>query len=376
MNGLTRRMTRALVLAAVGGALLAWCAAVIVSMVSAQQVLAREMGAVGIVLRRPLARADDATVRARLPALNARLASLGLRASFAQGIPPPSLRLQTLSILPTVGGYVRLSPDRSAIWRMRIVWFVVLLGACALAAAIAYLAGGRWAQELARSLAHGDERLRAFLADAAHELRTPLAIAIGYTGILKRGGTGDRDLTDRIVGDISNEHDRLQRLVERILQLARLDAIGNDGRSTADAVAGAQEAIRLVRPLDPERSIELDAPANAHASIPAEDLRDALRNVLDNAMRYAPGSPIAVRIVKDGDVIVRVADRGPGMDEFTAAHAFDRFFRGAERGSVSGSGLGLSIVRRIVERAGGRVKLESVPGEGTTVELRLRSARI
>lgn len=258
--------------------------------------------------------------------------------------------------------------------RARGGWLLVLFASLAIAGGGAALAASRWIPQRSGS-DNGDERLRAFLADAAHELRTPLAIAVGYTGILKRGATSDRELTDRIVGDIAAEHERLQRLVDRILQLARLDAVGKPGPATCDAVRVAEEAIALVRPLDPQRTIELDAPPNATAAIAEDDLRDALRNLLDNAVRYAPGAPILVRVVSDGDVIVRVSDRGPGMDEFTAAHAFDRFFRGADRGEIPGSGLGLSIVRRIVERSGGRVVLDSAPGSGTAIELRLRRSR-
>jgi two-component system OmpR family sensor kinase len=254
-------------------------------------------------------------------------------------------------------------------------WIVALLASLAIAGGGAALFAGRWVPRREREVSGSDERLRAFLADAAHELRTPLAIAVGYTGILKRGGTSDRALADRIVDDIATEHERLQRLVDRILQLARLDTLEKTSDAQCDAVAVAREAIDLVRSLDPQRTIELDAPERANAAIAADDLRDALRNLLDNAIRYAPGSPIAVRILTEDEVVVRVSDSGPGMDEFTAAHAFDRFFRGAGRGEIPGSGLGLSIVRRIAERAGGRVTLDSAPGRGTVIELRLRRSR-
>ncbi len=217
-----------------------------------------------------------------------------------------------------------------------------------------------------------DERLSALLADAAHELRTSLAVAVGYTGILKRGGTRDPELTDRIVGDIAVEHERLKRLVDRIVQLARLDGAGEPTAATCEAVGVAEQTIALVRSLDSQRTIELEAPPNARAAIAEGELRDALLNLLDNAVCYAPGAPINVTVVSNGGVIVRVRDQGPGMDEFTAAHAFDRFFRGANRREIPGCGLGLSIVQRIAERAGGRVVLDSAPGSGTTIELQLR----
>jgi two-component system OmpR family sensor kinase len=221
------------------------------------------------------------------------------------------------------------------------------------------------------SRAADEDRLRSFLAEAGHELRTPLAIAVGYVGILKRGAIDNPELAERIVGDIAAEHERLHRLVERILQLARLDAIPGDSAAACDAVAVVNEAIELVRPLAPAQRVLVEGPAEASAAIGSDDLRDAVRNLLENAIRYAPDAPVAIRITDGGDVAIRVADEGPGMDAFTVDHAFDRFFRGKGRGEIPGSGLGLAIVRRIVERAGGSVVLQSAPGTGSVVEVRV-----
>lgn len=224
--------------------------------------------------------------------------------------------------------------------------------------------------------AQGEERLRAFLADAGHELRTPLAIAIGYIGILQRDAIEDPELARRIVGDIATEHERLTRLVERILQLARLDAVAADPSATCDAVRVVREAIALVRPLDIEREIVLNAPESAWLAIAPDDFRDAVRNLLENALRYAPDSDVAVTIVPDSDsTLVRVADGGPGMTAFARDHAFDRFFRASASTTAIGSGLGLAIVRRIAERAGGVARLASEEGRGTVAELQLPTAR-
>lgn len=335
--------------------------------------------------------------------------------------PAPAVGRQ-VAVVPTHDGYLLLIPEPEAVKSVRrdiVGWLMLTL---IIVAAAAYGFGWIWARERARSiarlrdalrdvavgssttlttqadplygelwdaaaaavtrlgqevstLAEGEERLRAFLADAGHELRTPLAIAVGYAGILKRGGAHDAALTERIVADISVEHDRLARLVERILQLARLDALAMDPNAVSNVTEVAQEAIALAQTLAPQREIALHAPADAYAAIAADDLRDALRNVLDNALRYAPDAAVSVKVLADGDITIRVSDRGPGMDAFTASHAFDRFFRGPDRGSVSGSGLGLAIVRRIVERAAGSVDLRSVPGEGTSVELHVPRAR-
>ncbi len=327
-----------------------------------------------------------------------------------------------VAYVATRDGYVLVVNDPVAIGRLR---WSMLLGAAAivtLVLGLATLVGGRWAvargraadylhatidalpsaarggsirvsdpvfgglsvdvaalaARLSRTIAdrnEGEERLRAFLSEAAHELRTPLAIAVGYIGILERGGFGDPVLASRIVRDVAVEHMRLQMLVERILQLARLDAVPGDGAAAADVVRIIEDAVALVRPLDPERSIATELRGGGWAAIPPDDLRDALRNVLENALRYAPRAAIRIHVEGEGDAIaIRIDDAGPGMDAFTAAHAFDRFFRGPNRGDVAGSGLGLAIVRRIAERAGGAVTLSSAPGSGTTVLLRFLRA--
>jgi signal transduction histidine kinase len=233
-------------------------------------------------------------------------------------------------------------------------------------------------ERLSRSIvdrAEGEDRLRAFLAEAAHELRTPLAIAIGYVGILDRGGLADPVLAARIVGDVAAEHARLQQLVERILHLARLDAVAPDRDAVSDVSRVVDEAISLVRPLDVGRSLTLESNGAVWAAVAPDELRDAVRNVLENAIRYAPAAPVRAIVSADEQSInVRVSDSGPGMDTFAAAHAFDRFFRGSDRGDVPGTGLGLAIVRRIAERAGGSATLSSVPGIGTTVNLRFPRA--
>jgi two-component system OmpR family sensor kinase len=233
-------------------------------------------------------------------------------------------------------------------------------------------------ERLARTVAErteGEERLRSFLAEAAHELRTPLAIAIGYLGILERGALSDSALATRIVRDVGSEHARLQRLVDRILQLARLDAIPADRSTVTDVRRVVDESVALVRPLDTERVIAVEASGTPWAAIASDELRDAVRNLLENSIRYAPGARIAVTITEDTlGVTVRVSDDGPGMDGFTAEHAFDRFFRGADRGDIPGSGLGLAIVKRVAERAEGTVTIASRFGSGTTVELRLPRA--
>jgi signal transduction histidine kinase len=336
-------------------------------------------------------------------------------------LPAPTTGRQ-LSVVPMRDGYVVLVPDPRLVSRQRAFLSGGTVFAFLATFALAWIAGGRWARSraaaalrIARRLAdddagdaaplvvesdpvygelsvaiadaferrrrsHGEraddrDRLRAFLADAGHELRTPLAIAMGYVGILERGGLEDMALAKRIVGDVAEQHARLQHLVERILQLARLDASPPAPSASCDVAATLAEAVALVRPLAPNREIAIAADPARHAAIAADDLRDALRNVLENAVRYAPESAICASVaLENGSVVVRVEDDGPGMDAFAAEHAFDRFYRGAEHHDVPGTGLGLAIVRRAAERAGGRVVLRSSAGAGTTVEIHLPQA--
>ena len=101
------------------------------------------------------------------------------------------------------------------------------------------------------------------------------------------------------------------------------------------------------------------------------ELYEAIKNVVENAVRYAPDSPVAVNVSSDAaGVRAVVADRGPGMEAQDVEHAFDRFYRGGER-SGEGSGLGLAIAKRAVERVAGTIAIESRPGSGTRVTISL-----
>ena len=105
------------------------------------------------------------------------------------------------------------------------------------------------------------------------------------------------------------------------------------------------------------------------------ELYEAIKNVVENAVRYAPASGVTVNVDSDGaHVTVEVADRGPGMTPQDVDHAFDPFYRGTSRRNGEGSGLGLAIAKRAVERAGGAIALESRPADGTRVTMSFPSA--
>ena len=102
------------------------------------------------------------------------------------------------------------------------------------------------------------------------------------------------------------------------------------------------------------------------------ELSEALWNVVENALKYAPDSPVHLRATRtNGHATIVVRDEGPGMTESERLHAFERFYRGDQRGEITGSGLGLSIAKRAIERAGGSIDLASAPNRGTTVTITL-----
>jgi two-component system OmpR family sensor kinase len=215
-----------------------------------------------------------------------------------------------------------------------------------------------------------DAQMRQFIADAGHELRTPLTIVMGYLDVLRQGVISDSAGTTQIYETMLDESRRMRALIEKLIYLARLDRAGAPQKlTTVDISATVARAVQSLTPLADGR-ITVSAADHATVNIDEDEMYEAIKNVIDNALKYAPESQVEVSTTRDdGTVCVRVKDSGPGMDSADIAHAFDRFYRGSARADIEGSGLGLAIAKRAVERAGGSIKTESTPGHGTTVIL-------
>ncbi len=204
---------------------------------------------------------------------------------------------------------------------------------------------------------------RRFLADAGHELRTPLTIVGGYLEVLARA-LGDGDATARrAIAGMTAETGRMRGLVEKMLLLSRLESTVAAPRVVAVREAG-EEVAETMRAAFPQRVVTVRCGDEARVAIDEDDLYEALRNLVENALRYAPDSPVEISAeVRGTEVLVAVIDRGPGIAPEERALIFERFYRGKDRAGAEGSGLGLAIVARVVERWGGRIELESQPGE-------------
>lgn len=223
------------------------------------------------------------------------------------------------------------------------------------------------------------ERQRAFTAEASHQLRTPLTALLGQVEVALRW---DRDGAEyrRVLASVRRQADRLWKVVESLLFLARSDAdAGLPDREVVDMGAWLPDHVRTGwadHPRAGDIRVEASAaPAEAHLVLLGE-LVDLL---LDNALKYSPpGTPITVRAEAVGaGVELSVEDAGIGLDEADAARVFEPFVRSAEarRRGVDGSGLGLSVARRIAAAHGGTLGVTGTPGRGSRFTLRMTGAR-
>ncbi|MCG7525491.1 HAMP domain-containing histidine kinase [Streptomyces sp. OfavH-34-F] len=230
-----------------------------------------------------------------------------------------------------------------------------------------------------------ETRLRQFVADAGHELRTPLASIRGYAELTRRGGEETGPDTRHALGRIESEAQRMTGLVEDLLLLARLDAGRPLSYETTDLSPLVVDALSDARAADttggagPARHWHLDLP-DTPAVVRADPTRihQVLVNLLSNARSHTPpGTTVTARVLAAPDgVTVEIQDDGPGIPPDLLPHIFERFTRGdASRSRHAGStGLGLAIVQAVVTAHGGTAQARSAPG-GTVFAVRLPAAR-
>lgn len=216
-----------------------------------------------------------------------------------------------------------------------------------------------------------EDRIKQFAADASHELRTPLTTIAGYSEVYLSGAATDTGSVRKQMTRINREANRMGRLVNDLLTLARLDQARGPDCEPIDVNVLVADAVSDARAVDESHEIRVTT-GDRERSVVAGD-RDALQqvfaNLIANTRIHAPAAHVGVVVsANDDHVTVRVTDDGPGMSPDVAAHIFDRFYRSQESTtpSVRSSGLGLSIVAAIVQAHGGTVDVESQPGTGST----------
>lgn len=213
------------------------------------------------------------------------------------------------------------------------------------------------------SMQAAEEQRLSFAADAAHELRTPLAVLRAHIDSLDKN-----DTTNQLLADV----DHITRIIEQVLTKSRIEAVEVKPNETVDLAKLSQDLAAYIAPLviKEGRSIEVigaELPAVINAN--AFAVEQALRNLVENAIKYSSrGSTITVEVLREAkEYQLRVIDLGRGVPKEARELIFERFHRADRRGV--GSGLGLSIVRRVAEAHGGRVSVEDAPEGGAIFTL-------
>ncbi len=223
-----------------------------------------------------------------------------------------------------------------------------------------------------------EERLRRFVADASHELRTPVTTIRGYAELYRIGGLPEGAGLDEAMRRTEQEAVRMARLVDDLLALAKLDEGRPLDRRPVDLAVLVADAARDAAVVGGDRSITTDLPPVASAAVVEGDedrIRQVIANIVGNALVHTPpGTPIELHVAATAEEArIAVVDYGPGMPPDVAAKVTERFYRAdpARARRRGGSGLGMAIADAAVAAHGGTISLDSTEGVGTTVTVTL-----
>jgi PAS domain S-box-containing protein len=228
--------------------------------------------------------------------------------------------------------------------------------------------------ELFQELARRSRIEREFVTNAAHELRTPVTAITSAVDVLQAGAKERPPDRDRFLAHIAEQCYRLERLSRALLVLARAQMGQEQPRMEPTELAPLLESIASALPASPDVEVRVECSPRVTALANQELLEQALLNVAANAAKYVQRGRIELHSsARDGRVVVAISDTGPGMSKEDRERAFERFRRG-DSDAGDGFGLGLAIAAQAVEALGGTIEIDSAPGKGTTVRLRLLRA--
>ncbi len=233
-------------------------------------------------------------------------------------------------------------------------------------------------------LRHLENVRRDFVANASHELRSPVTSIKGFVETLLEGGLEDRANAERFLRIILDQANRLGAIINDILSLARVEKESADQsvvlergpiRQVLDAAVGMCQRQAAAKSI----ALAVDCDPQLAADINPSLLEQAVTNLIDNAVKYSPeGASVEVTAVEEnGDVVIRVVDHGAGIEPRHLSRLFERFYRadpGRSR-QLGGTGLGLAIAKHIALAHGGSISVKSKVGEGSTFSIRLPEKR-
>ena len=209
------------------------------------------------------------------------------------------------------------------------------------------------------------------MSDASHELKTPLAsIKLLADSILQYDM--DLETVREFVGDIGDEAERLNRMTAKLLSLTRAEDAASQESEIIYMAPTVRRVARMLKQnaLQSKVSFQLDLDSDTPILILEDDLYQIVFNLMENGIKYnQPGGILSVRLYREEDnAVLQVSDTGAGIPEDALSHIFERFYRvdKARSRATGGSGLGLSIVRTIVQRNRGGIQVYSVLGQGST----------
>lgn len=228
----------------------------------------------------------------------------------------------------------------------------------------------------AEALARAEEFKSVLLSSVSHDLRSPLtAIKAAVTSLRDTSVQWSGEDVDAFLETIESQTDRLARTVSNLLEMSRLESGVTPHLEPVELRLLVEEALQATSAIRAGRPMQCDVPEGLWVRADYALLLQAVVNLIENAAKYStPGSPIEVEAdSRPGRVFTRIRDDGPGIPESDLPHIFEKFYRGSRVGAVKGTGLGLALVKAMVETCGGTVSVESSKA-GTVFELSLAPA--